>query len=81
MRIGEPLRPEFAAAYRDSSPTARSATGYRGRGPVRWARSSRAAQSSALASAASWMIGNAGKGIVRGSPETVVAKIKAPNGG
>jgi hypothetical protein len=27
-----------------------------------------------------WMIANAGKGIVRGSPEKIVARIKAPNG-
>ena len=83
VRIGEPLRPEFAAwRYGDQFGRRRVrqlAIVGAGLGALGAIIAGGAVVGVGVGSFA-WMIGNAGKGIVRGSPETVVAKIKAPNG-
>ena len=83
VRIGEPLRPEFAAwRYGDQF-------GRRRRRQMLIVGGGLGALAALIAGGAAvgigiggfgWMIGQAGTGIVRGSPETVVAKIKGPNG-
>jgi len=83
VRIGEPLRPEFAAwRYGDQFGRRRirqMAIVGAGLGALGAVIAGGAIVGVGVGSFA-WMIGNAGKGIVRGSPERVVAKIKAPNG-
>ncbi len=83
VRIGEPLRPEFAAwRYGDQFGRRRVrqlAIVGAGLGALGAIIAGGAVVGVGVGSFA-WMIGNAGKGIVRGSPETVVAKIKGPDG-
>jgi len=83
VRIGEPLRPEFAAwRYGDQF-------GRRRRRQLLMAGAGLGALGAIIAGGAvvgvgiggfGWLISRAGIGIVRGNPETVVARIKAPNG-
>ncbi|HVX38237.1 MAG TPA: hypothetical protein VHB25_01595 [Gemmatimonadaceae bacterium] len=83
VRIGEPLRPEFAAwRYGDQF-------GRRRRRQMLIVGGGLGALAALIAGGAAvgvgiggfgWMIGQAGTGIIRGNPETVVAKIKGPNG-
>jgi len=83
VRIGDPLRPEFAAwRYGDQF-------GRRRRRQVAIAGAGLAALGVLVVGGVTagvgiggfgWIISRAGMGIVRGSGETVVAKIKAPNG-
>jgi hypothetical protein len=83
VRIGEPLRPEFAAwRYGDQFGRRRVrqlAIVGAGLGAMGAIIAGGAVVGVGVGSFA-WMIGNAGKGIVRGNPETIVARIKAPNG-
>jgi hypothetical protein len=83
VRIGEPLRPEFAAwRYGDQFGRRRIrqlAIVGAGLGALGAVIAGGAVVGVGVGSFA-WMIGNAGKGIVRGNPERVVARIKAPNG-
>ena len=83
VRIGEPLRPEFAAwRYGDQFGRRRVrqlAIVGAGLGALGAIIAGGAVVGVGVGSFA-WMIGNAGKGIVRGNPERVVARIKAPNG-
>ena len=84
VRIGEPLRPEFAAwRYGDQF-------GRRRRKQILLAAGGLAAVGAAFTSAAvagvgiggfAWMIAKSGRSIVRGNPETVVAKIRTENAG
>src|SRR5689334_9350654 len=83
VRIGEPLRPEFAAwRYGDQF-------GRRRRRQIAIAGAGLGALGVLVIGGVTagvgiggfgWLISRAGMGIVRGSGETVVAKIKAPNG-
>lgn len=83
VRIGEPLRPEFAAwRYGDQF-------GRRRRRQLLMAGAGLGALGAIIAGGAvvgvgiggfGWLISRAGIGIVRGNPESVVARIKAPNG-
>ncbi len=83
VRIGEPLRPEFAAwRYGDQF-------GRRRVRQIALVGAGLGALGAVIAGGAmvgvgvgsfAWMIGNAGKGIVRGNPQRIVAKIKAPDG-
>src|ERR1041384_1077202 len=81
--IGEPMRPEFAAwRYGDQFGRRRVrqlAIVGAGLGALGAVIAGGAIVGVGVGSFA-WMIANAGKGIVRGNPDTVVAKIKAPNG-
>lgn len=83
VRIGEPMRPEFAAwRYGDQFGRRRVrqlAIVGAGLGALGAVIAGGAIVGVGVGSFA-WMIANAGKGIVRGNPDTVVAKIKAPNG-
>jgi hypothetical protein len=83
VRIGEPLRPEFAAwRYGDQFGRRRVrqlAIVGAGLGALGAVIAGGAIVGVGVGSFA-WMIGNAGRGIVRGNSERVVAKIKAPNG-
>jgi hypothetical protein len=83
VRIGEPLRPEFAAwRYGDQFGRRRVrqlAIVGAGLGALGAVIAGGAIVGVGVGSFA-WMIGNAGKGIVRGNPERVVARIKGPNG-
>jgi hypothetical protein len=81
VRIGEPLRPEFAAwRYGDQF-------GRRRRRQMLLVGGGLGALGAIIAGGAAvgigiggfgWLIARAGAGIVRGNPETVVARIKAP---
>ena len=83
VRIGEPLRPEFAAwRYGDQF-------GRRRRRQMLMAGAGLGVLGAIVAGGAAvgvglggfgWLIARAGAGIVRGNPETVVARIKAPDG-
>lgn len=83
VRIGEPLRPEFAAwRYGDQF-------GRRRRRQIALVGAGLGALGVLVVGGVTagvgiggfgWLISRAGMGIVRGSGETVVAKIKAPNG-
>ena len=83
VRIGAPLRPEFAAwRYGDQF-------GRRRRRQMLIAGAGLGALGALIAGGAAagvgvggfgWLIGQAGTGIIRGSRETVVAKIRGPNG-
>jgi hypothetical protein len=83
VRIGEPLRPEFAAwRYGDQF-------GRRRRRQMLLAGGGLGALAAIVAGGAvvgvglggfGWLIARAGSGIVRGNRETVVARIKAPTG-
>jgi hypothetical protein len=83
VRIGQPLRPEFAAwRYGDQF-------GRRRVRQIAMVGAGLGALGAVIAGGAmigvgvgsfAWMIGNVGKGIVRGNPEKVVARIKAPGG-
>lgn len=83
VRIGEPLRPEFAAwRYGDQF-------GRRRRRQMLVVGAGLGALGAIIAGGAAvgigvggfgWLIARAGSGIVRGNPETVVARIRAPNG-
>jgi len=83
VRIGEPLRPEFAAwRYGDQF-------GRRRRRQIAMVGAGLGALGVLVVGGVTagvgiggfgWLISRAGMGIVRGSGETVVAKIKAPNG-
>ena len=83
VRIGEPLRPEFAAwRYGDQF-------GRRRRRQMMLVGAGLGALGAVIAGGAAvgvgiggfgWLIARAGAGIVRGNPETVVARIKAPAG-
>jgi hypothetical protein len=83
VRIGEPLRPEFAAwRYGDQFGRRRVrqiALVGAGLGALGAIIAGGAVVGVGVGSFA-WMIGNAGNSIVRGSKEKVVARIKAPNG-
>jgi len=83
VRIGEPLRPEFAAwRYGDQFGRRRVrqlAIVGAGLGALGAVIAGGAIVGVGVGSFA-WMIGNAGKGIVRGNPERIVARIKGPNG-
>jgi hypothetical protein len=83
VRIGQPMRPEFAAwRYGDQFGRRRVrqlAIVGAGLGALGAVIAGGAVVGVGVGSFA-WMIANAGKGIVRGNPDTVVAKIKAPNG-
>jgi hypothetical protein len=83
VRIGQPLRPEFAAwRYGDQFGRRRIrqlAIVGAGLGALGAVIAGGAIVGVGVGSFA-WMIGNAGKGIVRGNPERVVARIKGPNG-
>jgi hypothetical protein len=83
VRIGEPLRPEFAAwRYGDQFGRRRvrqlAIVGV-GLGALGAVIAGGAVVGVGVGSFA-WMIGNAGKHIVRGNPNRVVAKIKSPDG-
>ena len=83
VRIGEPLRPEFAAwRYGDQF-------GRRRRRQMLLVGGGLGALGAIIAGGAAvgvglggfgWLIARAGSGIVRGNRETVVARIRAPNG-
>lgn len=83
VRIGEPLRPEFAAwRYGDQF-------GRRRRRQMLLVGGGLGVLGAIIAGGAAvgigiggfgWLIARAGAGIVRGNPESVVARIKAPNG-
>ena len=83
VRIGEALRPEFAAwRYGDQF-------GRRRRRQMLMVGAGLGALGAIIAGGAAvgigvggfgWLIARAGSGIVRGNPETVVARIRAPNG-
>jgi hypothetical protein len=83
VRIGEPMRPEFAAwRYGDQF-------GRRRRRQMLLVGGGLGALGAIIAGGAAvgigiggfgWLIARAGAGIVRGNPETVVARIKAPGG-
>jgi hypothetical protein len=83
VRIGEPLRPEFAAwRYGDQFGRRRVrqlAMVGAGLGALGAIIAGGAVVGVGVGSFA-WMIGNAGNSIVRGSKEKVVARIKAPSG-
>src|SRR5215475_5983697 len=83
VRIGEPLRPEFAAwRYGDQFGRRRVrqlAIVGAGLGALGAVIAGGAIVGVGVGSFA-WMIGNAGKAIVRGNPNRVVAKIKSPDG-
>ncbi len=83
VRIGEPMRPEFAAwRYGDQF-------GRRRKRQILIAGAGLGALGAVLIGGATagvgigsiaWLIKRAGKSIIRGSPESVVATIKSPNG-
>ncbi len=83
VRIGEPLRPEFAAwRYGDQFGRRRVrqiAIVGAGLGALGAVIAGGAMVGVGVGSFA-WMIGNAGKGLVRGRSEQIVARIKGPNG-